>query len=257
MDKVFVKRFSRSNNLFICERQSVKNRMVEISQSISDDVHFRRDVTDPIPNEMYGVYVQKNWYRGMIKFEIGKKVIHLLDRDGVIDFYRGMKIRKIENDETKKIPAGQMKVLIYAIAQFKPDDHFENIFKEVLFEREVTAIFKLLEEKDSMVHETFAGDFMYEANNQYLSFRELLIQQQISIPKKVSDYFNRHLFAKRAKVFEPNVNILSQIECSGSVKRLLDAEVLEVVNGRFVIYSDILGEGSVQFIPFSIFHLLS
>lgn len=72
-----------------------------------------------------------------------------------------------------------------------------------------TAVFSLVEEKNELVHESYAGDFIYEVNGKLLSFREILIREKMTFPKFVTGDFNKMLFEKRAAILAPN-NIITK-----------------------------------------------
>lgn len=246
MEKVVPIRYSK-DNIIVCNRISVTDKIGTMSIDIANDVHFKENIDEPIAGKMYGIYSVRGrkWYRAMVKFsDENKAVMHLLDKDGLIDFRRGMIVREIENQHIINIDVGQIKIFIYAIAQFEPNHFFDEIFRQILLNQEVTAVFSLVEAKDDLVHRSYAGDFVYQVNGKLLSFREVLMNEEISIPKRVTGDFNQMIFAKRAEILAPQ-NIFTQSMIS-EVPGLMPYNVVDFINNRFEIYDTILGEGSVS-----------
>lgn len=244
METVIPVRFT-DDNIIICNRATVTNCLETISCEINDDVYFRSNAKDPSPNTLYGYFHNKKWHRATVKFsDENKKVIHLLDDNGIYNFHKGMVIREIKNQKLINIDAGQIKIFVHAIHKFKPKANFQHIFKEVLLNTPVTAVFSLVEEKSEMVHEIYAGDFLYQVNGKLLSFRELLIREKLSYPNLITGRFNKILFQKRAEVLSPN-NILT-ITDENPEHDAAGIELIDLIGERFEVHNQLLGEGSVS-----------
>lgn len=242
-----VKRYT-GGNIIICERVAISSKINAISNEISIDVHFEQNVSWPIANEIYGVYMNGKWYRGIVKFETSKTIMHLLDRSGVLDVRQGMIIRKIQKEEIRRIPFGQIKLFIYGIAKFETNELFDHIFKQTLENVEVTSCFSLIEDKLNLVHQTFAGDLLYEANGKIHSFREILIREQLTIPKQVRSSLNQALFASRMSILTPSIYTTFSTQTITATPAIASNSGFENVQMiRFEIYIDVLGEGTVIF----------
>lgn len=209
---------------------------------------------------MYGYYYRSKWFRVVVKFSReNKKVIHFLDSDGVYDFREGMVVREIKSRQIIDMDVGQIKVFVHAIAKFKPTGFFKDIFAQVLLKTPVTAVFSLVEQKNELVHESYAGDFIYEVNGKLRSFREILIREKVTSPRLVTGDFNKMLFEKRAAILAPN-NILTKGTISDYQPSISDdrstisCDVIELIDERFEIHKHVLGEGTVYILYLNSFY---
>lgn len=156
---------------------------------------------------------------------------------------------------------GQIKVFVHAIAKFKPTVFFKDIFTQILLKTPVTAVFSLVEEKNELVHESYAGDFIYEVNGKLLSFREILIREKVTSPRFVTGDFNKMLFEKRAAILAPN-NILTKGTISDYQPSISDdrstisCDVIDLIDERFEIHKHVLGEGTVYILYLDSFYWL-
>lgn len=242
-------------NLIICDRLSVSKRIVEISDLIEGEVYFKQPVRSPRPNQLYGFRRKDRlWYRAMVKFtDESKTVLHLVDRDGVHDFYSNMNnLREISSDRIKSIPAGQVKIFMHAVQRFQMRDAFKRIFDQTVKDVEVTAVFSLLERKENLVHETYAGDLIYKVDEESISFRDMLIREGFTLARHVEGSFNRGIFERRAFLFEPN-NILTQLSLAENARSRnipRSSNAIMSMDQRFEIRNEILGHGGVNKIYF-------
>lgn len=204
-----------------------------------------------MPNKIYGfLHQNRTWYRAMVKFtDETKTVLHLVDRDGVHNFDHHMhNLREISSSDIEAIPAGQVKIFIHAVQRFGMrypafQRHFEGTIKNA----EVTAIFSLLERKEDIVHESYAGDFIYEVNATPMSFRDLLLENGLTFARRVDGSLNRGIFERRAFIFMPN-NILTQLSLQSVRSRTNPRSSNGLISPeqRFSIRHEILGHGGVN-----------
>lgn len=86
--------------------------------------------------------------------------------------------------------------MIFAVKKYEHDDEFKLIF-QALSEEQVTGIYGIIEQKQNRVHECYAGDLLYEFNGTVKSFRETIIEQNITYPAGVRGNLNKNIFRKR------------------------------------------------------------
>lgn len=243
VEKVVPIRFT-NDNIIIFNRVLVHGQLETLSNDIAQDVHFKRNIVQPLENKLYAMFINQKWNRAVVKHAGPDKIIlHLLDCDGVHDFRKGMVVREIEDQRIIDIEVGQIKMFIHAIAQFPLNELFKEIFRQVLFKQEVTAVFSLIEDKSELVHETYAGDFIYSFGDKMFSFREILLREQLTSPKQVTGHFNRMLFEKRAAIMAP-LSIFTQAVAITD-EQPATTQLFELIGGRFKILKELLGEGTV------------
>lgn len=255
IEKVTPVRYCK-DNIIICNR---KTDLQRLSSEIAYNVHSKKTIGKPQiiaslnknENDVYGIYLKRQWFRAMVKFtDDNTIVLHLLDCDGVYDFHDKMTIRIIDDPQIIGVAVGQIKMFVYAAAPVESDQKFKKMFEEKLLNKEVTAVFGLVEEKNIVVHESYAGDFVYEINGKPRSFRELLIRNQILNPCRVSSPLNQMLFIKITELLVPET-YFAQVQAQSLISdtpRSIPYELFGIIDNRFEIYQDILGEGSVRFI---------
>lgn len=269
IERVIPLEISPSTNIIRCQR---KYDVSDLSTKLEIDV---KDVIDDQTLEPCVIYAvckfgQKRWSRATVKFfrrSDNVPVLQLMDGSGVFDFDPNKThARKVKSDELKNKPLGQFKMLIYAVGKYKQDKEFDLIFDEMLKNKEVTAIFDILERKPNAIHECYAGDFFTEFRGNLLSFREIIIQQKITCPAHVKSIFNQRILQTRANTFaERNANrsILSIIGNVDKITSEDDNESTEIfepieVAGRFHLLQ-VVGEGSVSvffYLDFNLFIII-
>lgn len=156
---------------------------------------------------MYGIYLNKTnlWYRGVLKFvrKDHVPVLSLVDTYRVVDYNQNqMRAKKIQDKGLQDMPFGEFKMVIYGVATWDNDDEeYGMIFDELLKEKVVTGIFGLIEKKENRIHECFAGDLLFMFNEQYKSFREVIIKERITYPSRVKEVLNQQLVMARTEFF--------------------------------------------------------
>lgn len=236
-------RLVQKGNIIVCHRKPD----LGLSQKLEQSVAAQRNVNDILADRIYGLkIIGKPWKRAMLKFVTadGRKVLQLVDESGVFDYdEQRMKLREVTDDDILKIPFGEMKCMVYGVGPYEFDDEFILIFNELLKQKETMAIFGLIEEKSSKVHDAYACDFLFLHKEKYNSFREVLIKEHITYPSLVREPLNRQIFMKRTEFL--TMNNVRPRSLTLDVNSSRSAEVQFVLNERFNVYS-LIGEGSVS-----------
>ncbi|XP_031639137.1 cyclin-dependent kinase 5 homolog [Contarinia nasturtii] len=159
-----------------------------------------------------------------------------------------MQVRKIQNDALKNQELGLL-LFIYAVGVYDFDSEFTLIFEEMLKNKNVTAVFNLLEAKPNKIHECYIGDFLCEFRGKFLSFREILISQKITYPSRVQENLNQKIFQSRAEILAGR-NEVNSILTAHNKSKVTEPNVpnepyepIYILGGRFHIL-EIVGEGS-------------
>lgn len=191
------------NNIIICKKKSLDTQI--ISRQIALDISSENYVSEFAPNEIYGIYLNKTnlWYRGILKFVRNDHVpvLQLVDTHFVVDYNQNqMRAKKIQDKGLQDLTFGEFKMVIYGVATWDNDDEeYRMIFDELLKEKVVTGIFGLIEKKENRIHECFACDLLFMFNEQYKSFREVIIKERITYPSRVKEVLNQQLGMARAE----------------------------------------------------------
>lgn len=236
-------RLVEKGNIIICRRKQDLGLTTKIKASIAS----KQDEKELHLNRIYALkIIGKEWMRAVVKFvkKDGGKVLQLIDESGVFDYdEKRMKLREITDKNILNIPFAEMKCIVYGIGPYVFDDEFILIFNELLKEKEIVAIFGLIEQKSSKVHEAFACDFLYLYNGRYNSFREVLIQQHISYPSRVKEAINRNIFMKKTEFLQLHNVCPKSLTLHASASSSADIPQF-VLNNRFNIHN-LIGEGGV------------
>lgn len=164
--------------------------------------------------------------------------------------------------------AGTFKMFIYGMTSFVPGDEFESIFKQLLENQTISAVFKLVEKKGNIIHECFAGDLLYQHKEKLFSSRGCLIRQKLSYPTLLDSENNRVIF-EAVSMYLHSYNVVKG-QTAGELVRtgtwvptgtLVDESRDLIPNFASQIDDfgliEIIGEGTVKYIFHSKWHSTS
>lgn len=193
-----------------------------------------------------------------------KIVLQTLDRDGVYDFIvnengtSNMKVRIISDESLKSELPRQIKFRIFGIRHYlQNQDEFLHIFREILLHKQITGIFSLLEFKPDKVLECYAGDLIYDAfrGDKKMSFRQLLISENLACPAHADADLNTRLFYAFANFISQRMDIMPYQTSGMSIQPYDSAsaseavggagEIGQIIHGKYQTFN-ILGEGHVS-----------
>lgn len=250
------------NNIIICQKRLNPRQM---SRRLERDVMNIKDEVKPSAGVIYALKLNNStiWSRAVVKFhrDDGVIVIQSIDMPGVFDFEPGILLRRIQSPELKDLKPSIFKLMIYGIAKYEPGDEFKMIFKQTIQNNEKTVVIsRLMEQRTNITKQCYAGDILFYFNNQYRSFREVLVREKISYPARVQENINQLIFQKRTQ-FLLNKNEANSV--SASTLCFVESAVaqsqnqndalgqndalppVEPINGKFML-NRIIGEGSVS-----------
>lgn len=251
------------NNVIICQKHLDPRKM---SRELERDVMNVQDEIEPTAGVMYAIKLSKSniWSRAVLKIkrDDGSILIQSIDMSGVFDFGPGMLIRRIQSPELKSLKPSMFKLMIYGIAKYEPGEEFMLIFNQLIKNKKTVVINRLMEQRENITHQCYAGDILYENDNQYRSFREVLIREKISYPARVSENINQLIFQRRTQFllnqnkaisastlcFVESAVAQSQYDALGQNDVLGQKDALphvELIDGKFLL-NRIIGEGSVS-----------
>lgn len=112
--------------MIICYRKEIKDMLAKLSLELSKDVQNVTNETELQMNVMYAAYLNKGWFRTMLKFKRSYNVfvIQLVDVKGIFDVTADMQIRKVQSKYLYNLKCGEIKMLIYGIGNLFFDDEF-------------------------------------------------------------------------------------------------------------------------------------
>lgn len=237
--RVEVTRLHSKNNLIICRRVISKEKLREFYRDLERDVAKSPNERRAIQNGMYAVEFLRGWCRAMLKFvrHDDVPVLQLVDEKGNVDFDNNLIVRKVTDPNLSTLPHLEFKLFIYGMGTYFHDDELYAIFDQCVMNKVVTCIYALMEQKENKIHESYAGDLLYEEGNRMLSLRELLIRKNLTYPSRSKNNINRPLFKMRTTILaERNKPVVSTAK----------NDPIDII-GRLEIH-DILGEGGVSLI---------
>lgn len=251
VERVIPMEYAPKENIIVCQRPEVLN---DLKSKLAVDVLNVADEQALEQNVVYAMkkFKHKYWTRAMVKFfrrSDNIPVLQKLDTNGTINFDpTTMHVRKVKDLGLINQQWGHFKMFIYAVYSYDHDSDFDLIFKEFLQGKEVIGVFDLMEPKPNKVHQCFVGDFLYEIQNDLLSFREYLIDKKITYPARVDGDLNQQILAARAKVFADRKGLKSLMPSIwlSDGRNLNEMNEPAEVIGRYRVLK-IVGEGSVCF----------
>lgn len=203
-EKLIPVRFNNHSNIITCYRVKIREQLEEISKQVFENVKNSTKKQDLVKNELYGSCREGKWLRAMIKFirTDGIPVLQTVDGLGLIDFKPNKYDARVITDPfLHNLPFGQIKLVIYAIGLYEPDEEFDIIFGQTVLKQSVTGVYALLEVKDNQIKECFAGDLIYNNHaNQLTSLRETLIEQRITYPSRSKSQINQRILRARTSI---------------------------------------------------------
>ena len=153
------------------------------------------------PNVIYAVKrtYHRRWERATLKFirhEDNVPVMQLLDFKGLRNFDSTLQVRKITDQACLMAKPAFLKLFVYGvgIADLDFGEEFLLIFSQLVKDKETLTVMSLLEEKSNMVHDCYAGDFLWQSQGALRSFREVLIREGIVYPNHTERQLNARLF---------------------------------------------------------------
>lgn len=181
--------------LIIFQRQNIKLQLKDISLKLQNDVENEKNETVIEPNTVYGLKEKDQpWKRATLKFQKEVKAMQFLDTNGVVDVGPTVKIRKVRDRALREMAPGIMKMFVYGLHKFEPNDELNSIFEQLFTRQVISAVFTLVEKKENIVHECYVGDMFYQCHGKLYSFRELLIREKFTYPSMVDSENNRMIF---------------------------------------------------------------
>lgn len=208
--EVKVVKFALNSNVIVCRRKTTPKERDDVKDLASHVENLPNESTITI-NTMYAVNLENKWYRARQKF-IRKTdsvpVFTLLDTQANVDFVDDLVVRKITSPHILAIKPFYFKLFIYAIGEFVYDDEFCLVFNQMIKDKILLAIYALIENKENVIHECYAGDVFYRdyRSKQLMSFRDLLIDLHLTYPSRVRELLNSGIFMARRMAMEMQNN---------------------------------------------------
>lgn len=210
MSQIFVKQITPiesvpTTNLIICRWNVADERIAQLSVELESHVEGKENLRVLEANEMYAIQTSNGWQRCMVKFSRksdNMPVLQMLDhRAQPIDFDGdNTPTRKISNTRiSKKVPV-YFKMMIHGLGKYFFDDEYYLCFEQLFKKKMVTGVVTLIESKYNRIHECYVGDLFYEVDKKLLSFRELLIRENIAYPSRSRNQINQRLYFTRKRV---------------------------------------------------------
>lgn len=254
IEKLIPLKIEKEKNLIICQRQI---NLRDISRRLDDDVRHKANVNAVNANDMYAMREINtiHWSRAIVKFnrrDNNVPVLQKLDGPGLVDFDpEKIDVRIITNDLIKNLKCGQIKMFVYAVMPYKADEEFMCIFNNMLKNQTVTAVYRLIEQKQNITHECYAGDFLCEFREKLLSFREVLLQQEITFPSRVIDEINKEILQARTEIFAQKRALQMPTILSIQPEEIQEGGAHPAyVIGQYNVF-EVVGEGSVSYFCWS------
>lgn len=247
------------NNIIICQKHWDPRQM---SKRLERDVMNIQNEVEPTTGVIYAMKLANSniWSRAVVKLQRddGLILIQSIDMRGVFDFKPGVLLRRIQSPELKRLKPAIFKLIIYGIAKYELGEEVMLIFNQTIKGNKTVAICRLIEQRDNITNQCYAGDILYNFNNKMRSFREVLIREKISYPVRISENINQEIFQMRTKfLLERNQNEAASVSTirfvESSVAQNKDYMVnqndalahVEPIDGKFLL-NQIIGEGHVS-----------
>lgn len=267
-EKITPKRLGQ-HNIIVCERETDPMLSVKLSEAVKNVANEQ----NLQKNEIYAIKLcnHQEWSRGTVKFIRSRDkipVLQFLDKPGLHDFDPSkMCVRKISDPSIKALKSAEIKLMVYGVGHYNFDREFSLIFEGLIKNVPTLAVYNLIEAKDNIVHQCFAGDFLFELNGKLKSFREVLIREKITYPCHADLIFNQQLFLRAVDLISSSMMVSSAaalwvkrsttLRTSGTLAAthgsdtLIDAQTFDVPKNdslldRYYLY-ELIGEGSVSF----------
>lgn len=244
-----------NNNIIICKKHVDVRAM---SQELQNDVNHIENELTPTTGTTYALKLANSnlWSRAVVKFirNDGVIVLQSIDMPGVFDFTANVSLRRIQSAKLKNLKPAVFKLMIYGIAKYEPDREFMLIFEQTIKKEKLIVISYLIEPNANITNQCYAGDVLFNFNNQYRSFREVLVREKISYPARIQDNINQLIFQRRTqflldqnKAISIAASTLCFVESKVAQSQNQDGALSsnELIDGKFIL-NRIIGEGSVS-----------
>lgn len=236
-----------TTNIIICKHETTNEEEQELSRDLENDVKGSQNEAKLELNVVYAVETQTGWHRAVVKFIRAKDQIAVLQfidvREKPMNFCPEMKARKIASAQLRDKRPTYFKLMIYGLGTYIFDDEYYLIFNQLFLNQKIKGLFALLEPKANIVHECFVGDLFYKVGQNVLSFRELLIRENITYPSRVRTDINQSILVARTNFLTRGKITLTAPNQNTNLQNEHDVPIV-VIGGRVNIH-EVLGEGTV------------